>query len=76
MDAVKNQTLFALAAKTSGELHGLTIGPKDEYAAFVRIDLPENTKVGSVFEFDITQRNAETGALLGGSRYRVVVNKK
>lgn len=41
----------------------------------MRIALPENTKVGSVFEFDITQRNAETGALVGGSRYRVVVNK-
>jgi hypothetical protein len=76
MDAVKAETPFTLAAKTSGELRGLTIGPKDEHVAFVRIDLPENTRAGSVFEFDITQRTADTGALLGGSRYRVVVNKK
>jgi len=65
MDAVKKQIPFALAVRTSGKLRGPTIGPKDEYADFVQIALPQNTKVGSVFKFDITQRNAETGALVG-----------
>jgi len=76
MEAVKGQTPWVLPAKTAGEFNGLTIGPKDEHVVFLRIDLPENTRAGSAFEFDVTQRHAETGALLGGSRYRVVVNKK
>jgi hypothetical protein len=40
------------------------------------LDLSAGTKIGSAFEFDIQQRDSEGGRFAGGSRYRVVVNKK
>ena len=58
------------------ELNGLPIGPQDEHAIFMRIDLPRGTKVGTVYEFDVMQRDTRTGRMLGGTRYRVVVNKR
>ena len=66
-----------LMAKGGGraELRELPIGPEDEHAVFMRIDLPQGTRVGTVYEFDVTQRDSRTGLLLGGTRYRVVVNR-
>jgi hypothetical protein len=56
----------------------LPIGPKDEIPIFLRIDPPANAKVGATFEFDIQQRLSGDAKqpVLGGSRYRVVINRK
>jgi hypothetical protein len=59
-----------------GTIPKYSIGPRDAHVIFMRIDLPANTRVGSAFEFDVQQRAVEGGAFAGGSRYRVVVNKK
>jgi hypothetical protein len=58
-----------------GEIRGVPIKAKDEFAVFIRIDPPARAKIGSVWEFDVFQRDSKSGRILGGSRYRVVVNK-
>jgi hypothetical protein len=75
MKAVAGQTPLVLKGGGAAEVRELPIAPKDEFAIFLRIDPPQGTKVGSVFEFDVIQRNSKTKKPLGGSRYKVVVNK-
>ena len=75
MATVAHAPPLAVAA-TGGQLLGLPINPKDEHSIFIRIDMPQGTRVGTVSEFDVTQTDSATGRLLGGSRYRVVVNRK
>jgi hypothetical protein len=74
MKAVSGQTPFTLDGGV-GEITGLPIKAADEFAVFFRIDAPQNSKIGSAWEFDVQQKDSKTGNLLGGSRYRVVVNK-
>jgi hypothetical protein len=63
-------------SEPSGAIRKFSIGPDDHHAVFFRIDLPAGTKIGSTFEFDVQQRDSESGRFAGGSRYRVTVNKK
>jgi hypothetical protein len=58
-----------------GEIRGVPIKAKDEFAVFIRIDPPARAKIGSVWEFDVFQKDSKLGRILGGSRYRVVINK-
>ncbi len=75
MTSVASATPLVVAAG-GGELTGLPINPKDEHSIFMRIDVPKGTKVGTVYEFDVMQRDTRSGRMLGGSRYRVMVNRK
>lgn len=56
-------------------LQHLPISPQHEHAIFFRIDPPKGAKVGSIFNFDIMQRDSLSGKPLGSSGYRVVVNR-
>jgi hypothetical protein len=58
-----------------GEIRGLSIQEGDEHAMFLRVDPPARAKVGDAWELDVQQREPKTGRILGGSRYRVVVNR-
>jgi hypothetical protein len=62
-------------AAGGGQLTSLPINPKDEHSIFIRIDLPKGTRVGTIYEFDVMQRDTRSGKMLGGSRYRVMVNR-
>jgi hypothetical protein len=75
MEKVAGRTPLVSPGGGIGEVRGLPIRAKDEVALFLRIDPPRGSKVGSVWEFDVQQKDSRTGRLLGGSRYRVVVNK-
>jgi hypothetical protein len=75
LEKVSAQKALELTAR-SGAIRKFAIGPEDNFPIFFRIDLPSTTKIGSVFEFDVQQRDSESGRFAGGSRYRVVVNKK
>ena len=75
MRAVAGQTPLVLKGGGTAQLRELPIAPKDELPIFMRVDPPQGTKVGATFEFDIVQRDSKTKRILGGSRYKVVVNK-
>jgi hypothetical protein len=75
MSAVRGQTPLRLTRAAVGEIRALSIGPKDEVPLFLRIDPPENARVGDVWEFDVQQLDEKTGRLLGGCRYRVEILK-
>jgi hypothetical protein len=72
----RDQTPLVTIGNSMAEIRHLPIVPKEEYAIFIRVDLPQGTKIGSAFDFDVIQRDSRTSALLGGSRYCVVVNKE
>jgi hypothetical protein len=76
MRLVRDQKPLVLKGGGMAEMRDLPIRPKDEIPVFMRIDPPERAKVGSVYEFDLRQVDAKTLRLLGGSRYRVVINRK
>jgi hypothetical protein len=76
MEQVAGQRPLVLDGGRLAAVSGLPIGPRDEHVVFFRIDLPERTKAGSVFEFDVFQRDSRQGTPQGASRYRVVVNRK
>ena len=75
LDKVAGVRALELSAR-SGAIRKISVGPEDTIPIFIRIDLPAGTRIGSAFEFDVQQRDSETGRFAGGSRYRVVVNKK
>ncbi|MEO8135560.1 MAG: hypothetical protein ABI831_16470, partial [Betaproteobacteria bacterium] len=75
MAGIGGQAPLVLKGGGNAEVRQLPIAPKDEFAIFMRIDPPQGTKVGAVFEFDIVQRDSKSKQRLGGSRYRIVVNK-
>jgi hypothetical protein len=72
---VATQRTLDLAGGQVGAIQKLTLTPNDSPAIFFRVDLPKNTKVGAMYDFDIQQRESESGKYLGGAHYRVVVNK-
>jgi hypothetical protein len=76
MRLVRGQKPLVLSGGGVAEIRDLPIGRADEIPVFMRIDPPANAKVGSVYEFDVMQLDAKTGKLLGGSRYRIVINRK
>jgi hypothetical protein len=75
LDKVATQKALALTSR-SGTIRKFAIGPEDRFPIFLRIDLPSKTKIGSAFEFNVQQRDSESGRFAGGSRYRVMVNKE
>jgi len=75
MKGVAQATPLAAEGGGVAELNGLPIGPKDEHAIFLRIDLPRSTKVGTAYAFDVMQRDTHSKRILGGTRYPVVVNR-
>ena len=76
MQQVAGQKTLELKGGQVGSLKKLALSPKDEHAIFFRIDPPAKTKIGSLLEFDIQERDSDGRKPLGGSRYRVVVNRK
>ena len=56
-------------------LPGISIGAKDRHTVFLRITPPKGAKIGAAFDFSVEQRDAKSGETLGGSAYRVVINK-
>ena len=78
MQSVAGQTPLVLTGGVEAKLGQLILAPEDEIPIFLRIDPPATAKIGTVFEFDLQQRVAGDGrqTLLGGSRYRVEINRK
>lgn len=76
MEKVAAQRPLELQGGQVNAMQKLPLAPTDNHVIFFRIDPPANTKIGSMFQFDIQQRDSETGKTMGGSRYRVVVNRK
>jgi hypothetical protein len=76
MGLVTGQSPLAWQGGRIGSIRRLPISPKDEHVIFFRINPPAGTKVASAYEFDIFQRESKTGVPQGGSRYRVVINRK
>jgi hypothetical protein len=75
MKAVANQSPLSASGGGEYSITGLPLGPDDRHTIFLRIDPPKEAKVGASWDFDVQQRDSETGTVMGGSRYRVVVNK-
>ena len=73
---VAGQSPLAWKGGRAGAIRALPIAPNGEHVIFFRIDPLKGAKVGSVFEFDILQRDSKKGVPQGGSRYRVVINRK
>jgi hypothetical protein len=74
MERVTGQTPLVLQGGV-GEILGVPIKAKDELALFLRVDPPIRSKIGFTWEFDVLQRDSKTRRILGGSRYRVVINR-
>lgn len=75
MKQVARQSPLQLARGSEGVIRKIPITAAGRHAMFLRIDPPEGSKIGSAWEFEIRQFDSETRELIGGSRYRVVVNK-
>jgi hypothetical protein len=56
-------------------LPGITLKASDRHTIFLRITPPKGAKVGDVFDFNVEQRDSESKTVLGGSAYRVVINR-
>lgn len=76
MKGVAGQAPLVLQGGGVAAIRELPVPAKDEQAIFIRIDPPAGAKVGSVFEFDVSQRDSKQGSSQGGARYRVVINRK
>jgi hypothetical protein len=75
LEKVAAQRALELTAR-SGTIRKFAIGPEDQFPTFLRIDVPERTRIGSVFELDVQLSESDSERFAGGSRYRIVVNKK
>ena len=75
MRQVRGRTPLVLKQGSVGQIRDVSIGPNDEIPVFLRIDPPANAAVGTTYEFDVQQFDATTNRLLGGCRYRVVINR-
>jgi hypothetical protein len=76
MEKVESQKPLVLAGGRRALIRSLPIARHDSYTMFLRIDPPPKARVGDQWTFDVTQTDAATGKLMGGSRYKVVINKK
>jgi hypothetical protein len=75
LESVAGRPPLTLKGGRAAALRELPL-PAAEQAIFIRIDPPAGARVGSVFEFDVSQRDSKRGSPQGGSRYRVVVNRR
>jgi len=76
MEKVKAQTpLISLGGRRSA-INSLPIGANQTHTAFLRIDPPPKSKPGDEWSFDVLQSDAATGKLIGGCRYKVVINRQ
>jgi hypothetical protein len=76
MRLVARQKPLVQKGGTVAELRDLPLGPRDEIPVFMRIDPPANARAGTTYDFDVMQFDAQSNKRLGGSRYRVVINRK
>jgi hypothetical protein len=76
MKRVSGQRPLVLQGGGVATIRELLIPANDEQTIFIRIDPPRGAKIGSVFEFDVSQRDSKQGLSQGGARYRVVINRK
>ena len=77
MDLIAAQPLL----QTSGQnglsvLPNLSLSATDRHTIFLRITPPKGAKIGDTFAFRVEQRDARSGKTLGGSTYRVVINRR
>ena len=75
MKAVAEQQPLTLPGGQLAAIRDLPLTPSKEHAIFIRVDLPNGTKVGSSFTFDVSAQDSKTAEPLGGSRYMAVVNR-
>jgi len=76
MAKVEAQKPLVLTGGRMTAIRSLPIARTSSYTIFLRIDPPPKARVGSEWFFDLTQTDSTTGKLIGGSRYKVVINKK
>ena len=76
MEKVADQAPLVLTGGRQAAIASLPIARRDVHTVFLRIDPPPKSKIGSEWTFDVNQVDAATKKLLGGSRYKVVVNRK
>jgi len=79
MEAMANvaaQRPLALAGGRKAAIKSLPISRHSSHTLFLRIDPPPKSKVGSEWTFDVNQTDSATQKLIGGSRYKVVINRK
>jgi hypothetical protein len=76
MEKVADQAPLVLAGGRRAAIASLPISRRDAHTVFLRIDPPPKSKIGSEWTFDVNQVDSATKKLLGGSRYKVVVNRK
>jgi hypothetical protein len=76
MAKVEAQTPLVLAGGRKAAISSLAIARQSTSTIFLRIDPPPQAKIGSEWTFDITQTDSATKKLIGGSRYKVVINRK
>jgi len=76
MTKVAKQKPLVLAGGHKAAINSLPMARQSSYTAFLRIDPPPKAKIGSEWSFDVTQIDSATHKLIGGSRYKVVINRK
>jgi hypothetical protein len=64
-----------LDGRKTGVVHGVALEPGRPQTVFFRVDAPRRARLGAAWEFDVQQRDPDKGEILGGSRYRVVINR-
>lgn len=75
MKKVASQKPLIAPGGKESVLRGLPLNHSAQ-VVFLRIDPPAKARVGDEWIFDVYQRNSRTGKAIGGSRYKVVVNRK
>jgi hypothetical protein len=76
MEAVRAKPPLQLASGKMASIRSLRIEPDSRHTIFMRIDPPAKAKPGDKWSFLVSQTEAGTGKLIGGSRYKVVINRK
>lgn len=76
MELVAAQPLLHANGKNGvTALPGITLKASDRHTIFLRITPPKDAKIGDAFDFNVEQRDPESNKVLGGSTYRVVINR-
>jgi hypothetical protein len=76
MKKVESQKPLVLAGGRKAAISALTLRPQTTETLFLKIQPPPKAKPGDQWTFDVTQVDADTGKMIGGSRYQVVINRK
>ena len=76
MKKVESQKPLVLKGGRKAAITAIPVRAQDTHTMFFRIDPPPKSKVGDAWEFDVSVVDSATGKTIGGSRYKVVINKK